>query len=88
MEVKTVKTSTKCIIISTTQHVEEHREKQFIYLRQRRGRNTHPEKSAGVLLNEEGEEDTYITIYLSLISGSSFWPLFSPSQSSCFISHI
>lgn len=33
-----------------------HTGKQLIYLRQRRGRNTHPEKCAGVLLNEEGKK--------------------------------
>ena len=49
MEVKTVKTSTKCIIISTTQHVGEHREKQFIYLRQARQKYTPGEKGYGHL---------------------------------------
>ena len=37
----------------------EHTEKQLVYLRQKQGRNTHPErKGVGVLPNEEkyGEE--------------------------------
>ena len=51
---KTVKTSTKYIITSTTQQVGEYREKQFIYLRQRQGRNTHLErKDVDILSNEE-----------------------------------
>ena len=48
-----MKTGTKFIIRDTAQHVGEHTEKQFIYLRQKQGRNTHQEKSAGILLNEE-----------------------------------
>ena len=32
----------------------EHTEKQFVYLRQKQGRNTHPErKGVGILSNEE-----------------------------------
>ena len=31
----------------------KHTEKHFIYLRQKQGRNMHPEKRAGILLNKE-----------------------------------
>lgn len=33
--------------------MREHTEKHFIYLRQKQGRNMHPEKRAGILLNKE-----------------------------------
>ena len=53
-ETKTVKTGIKFIIRDTAQHVGEHTEKQFVYLRQKQGRNTHPErKGVGILSNEE-----------------------------------
>ena len=38
---KTIKTVTKYIIGDTAQFMGEHTEKQFIYLRQKQGRNTH-----------------------------------------------
>ena len=52
-EAKTVETGTKFIIRDTAQ-VGEHTEKQFIYLRQKQGRDTHlKRKGVGVLPNEE-----------------------------------
>ena len=43
-EAKTAKMGTKFIIRDTAQHVGEHTEKRFVYLRQKQGRNTHSEK--------------------------------------------
>ena len=53
-EAKPVKTDTKFIIRDTAQQMGEHTEKWFIYLRQKEGRDAHPErKGVGILLNEE-----------------------------------
>ena len=53
-EAKTVKTGTKFTIKDTAQQVGEHTEKQFVYLKQKQGRDTHQErKGVGILPNEE-----------------------------------
>ena len=64
----------------------ESTEKQFIYVRQKQGRNTHPErKGMGILSNEEEHSKEAVT---SLIQGSSSGSLFTFGQLSCFFSHI
>ena len=60
----------------------EHREKQFIYLRQRQGRNTHLErKGMGIFLNEE-EHSKEVASHLSRNRSSG--SLFSSGQTSHF----
>ena len=57
----------------------EHTEKQFAYLRQRQGRDTHVErKGAGVPLNEEG---------LSKEAGQFFWAFICFWPNICLLSH-
>ena len=56
----------------------EHTEKQFIYLCQRKGRGTHPERSVGVLSEEYSKEVVYITF---IGSGSLFRSVQSVAQS-------
>ena len=62
--------------------MREHTEKQFIYLSQKQGRSTHPERSAGVLNDEHSKEVIEIT-YI----GQSFPSLFTFGQVSCFFFH-
>ena len=51
---KTVKTGTKFIIRDTAQQVGEHTEKQLVQLRQKQGRDGHPErKGVGIPPNKE-----------------------------------
>ena len=58
-----VKTGTKFIIRDTEQCMGEHRGKQFVYLTQKQGRDTHPERKGMVILcNEEecGNSETHM----------------------------
>ena len=51
---KNCKIGTKLITRDTAQCLREHIEKLAIYLRQKQGRNKHPErKGMGIVLNEE-----------------------------------
>ena len=52
-EANIVKTGTKFIIRGTAQCMGEHTGNQFVYPTQKQGRDTHPERSAGILSVEE-----------------------------------
>ena len=81
-EAKTVKTGTKFIIRDTAQQVGEHTGKQFVQLRQKQGRDAHPErKGVGVLPNKEERSKEAVK---SLIQGSSSGSLFTSGQLSGF----
>ena len=66
---KNCKIDTKFIIRDTVQYMGEHPEKQFIYLFQRQGRDTQPERSVGILGKERSKEVTHITLYRTVLLG-------------------
>ena len=81
---RAVKTGTKLMMRGTAQsslHGRTCREAVYLFKTEARQKHT-PREECGRPPEWEGEEDTYIIIYLyhyhtSLISGSSSWPLFS-----------
>lgn len=66
---KNCKIDTKFIIRDTVKYMGEHPEKQFIYLFQRQGRDTQPERSVGILGKERSKEVAHITLYRTVLLG-------------------